>query len=292
MVMEIIETIESLRIRVAEWRKAAERIALVPTMGNLHDGHLKLVDEAARNGERVVVSIFVNPAQFGEGEDFADYPRTFDEDARRLATKPADLIFAPPTEEVYPVKPFTHLTVPGLSDRLCGKHRPGHFSGVATIVLKFFNMVQPDVAVFGQKDFQQLMIVRKMTADLNVPVLIKSVETVREPDGLAMSSRNRYLSDQERRLAPNLYRLLCEAAAEIRAGTAEFGDLEQRNMIKLRKYDFRPDYFSVGRIQDLQPPGPGDRELIILAAAWLGNARLIDNQAVCAGQVSINRVEE
>jgi pantoate--beta-alanine ligase len=280
--MEVVETIESVRFRVAEWRKASGRIVLVPTMGNLHDGHLKLIDEAARNGDRVVVSIFVNPAQFGAGEDFAAYPRTFDEDAGRLATTPADLIFAPPTDEVYPVQPFTSVTVPGLSDRLCGKHRPGHFSGVATVVLKLFNMVQPDVAVFGRKDFQQLMVIRKMTADLNVPVLIKSVETVREPDGLAMSSRNRYLSEPERRLAPNLYRLLAEAAAAIRLGIVDFEDLERRNMIKLRNYGFRPDYFSVCRIQDLQPPCSGDRDLIILAAAWLGKARLIDNVVVGA----------
>lgn len=278
--MDVVATVDSLRFRLGQWRAAFERIVLVPTMGNLHDGHLKLVDEAARNGSRVVVSIFVNPAQFGAGEDFEAYPRTLDEDIRSLRERSVDLVFTPATEEVYPVDPFTRVTVPDLSDLLCGEHRPGHFTGVATVVLKLFNMVQPDVAVFGEKDFQQLMIIRKMVADLNVPVVVKSVETVREADGLAISSRNRYLSESHRRIAPNLYNALCEAAGQILAGANDFDELERLQTIKLRESGFKPDYFSIRRATDLTPARPLDRELVIFAAAWLGKARLIDNQVV------------
>ncbi|MCI0653740.1 MAG: pantoate--beta-alanine ligase [Methylococcaceae bacterium] len=279
--MDVIETIDTLRLRLAEWRAASERIVLVPTMGNLHDGHLKLVEEASRNGQRVVVSIFVNPAQFGAGEDFLAYPRTLDEDIRRLRESPVDLLFAPANEEVYPVGSLTCVTVPELSDLLCGEFRPGHFTGVATVVLKLFNMVRPDVAVFGEKDFQQLLIIRRMVADLNVPVVVKSVETVREPDGLAMSSRNRYLSEEQRKLAPNLYAVLREAAGQILAGIGSFDELERRQTAKLRASGFRPDYFSIRKASDLRPARALDRELVILAAAWLGKARLIDNQIVC-----------
>ncbi|MGH8550357.1 MAG: pantoate--beta-alanine ligase [Methylococcales bacterium] len=278
--MDVVETVDSLRFRLGQWRKASERIVLVPTMGNLHEGHLKLVDEAARCGRRVVVSIFVNPAQFGSGEDFEAYPRTLDEDIQRLRKRSVDVVFAPATEEVYPASPSTKVTVPELSDVLCGEHRPGHFTGVTTVVLKLFNMVQPDVAVFGEKDFQQLMIIRKMVADLNVPIIIKAVETAREADGLAMSSRNRYLSEEERKLAPNLYRALFGAAAQILAGASDFDELERLQTIKLQETGFRPDYFSVRRASDLKSARSTDRELVILAAAWLGRARLIDNRVV------------
>lgn len=278
--MEVLETIAALRSRIGEWRRLSERIVLVPTMGNLHHGHLKLVDEAARSGTRVLVSIFVNPAQFGPREDFNRYPRTLEADLQKLGAKPVDLVFAPATKEVYPAAPFTRVTVPELSDMLCGEYRPGHFTGVATVVLKLFNMVQPDVAVFGEKDFQQLAIIRKMVSDLNVPVLIKSVQTVREADGLAMSSRNQYLSEQERQIAPKLHQSLCEAAEQIFDGLTDFRVLEQRQSAKLKEFGFRPDYFSVRRVSDLKPAQSGDRELVILAAAWLGKARLIDNLAV------------
>ncbi|MGH8556263.1 MAG: pantoate--beta-alanine ligase [Methylococcales bacterium] len=278
--MEVVETVESLRTRLDDWRKASERIVLVPTMGNLHDGHLKLVNEAARIGRRIVVSIFVNPAQFSESEDFASYPRSLDDDIRLLEEKPVDLLFNPATDAVYPESPYTSVTVPVLSDQLCGKYRPGHFSGVTTVVSKLFNMVQPDVAVFGEKDFQQLTIIRKMVADLNFPVRIESVATVRESDGLAMGSRNRYLSAHERQLAPYLYKQICEAAGQILAGITDFGDLERRHTIKLQEYGFRPDYVSVRRTSDLKPAESTDCELVILAAAWLGKARLIDNRIV------------
>ncbi|MGR9106591.1 MAG: pantoate--beta-alanine ligase [Gammaproteobacteria bacterium] len=278
--MEIVETIETLRGFSGKWRGAGERIVLVPTMGNLHAGHLKLVDEAAQIGERVVVSIFVNPAQFSEGEDFGDYPRTIDEDIQKLSEKPVDLVFAPATAEVYPRKSYTRVTVPDLSDILCGQFRPGHFSGVATVVLKLFNMVQPQTAVFGEKDFQQLCVIRRMVTDLDFPISIHSVATVREADGLAMSSRNRYLSLAERQLAPALYRLLREAAAEVFAGARNFRDLEARYTMKLRDLGLRADYFSISSVADLQPARAEDRDLVILAAAWLGKARLIDNQVV------------
>ncbi len=278
--MQVVETVESLRTCLVAWRKASERIVLAPTMGNLHDGHLKLVDEAARIGSRIVVSIFVNPAQFSDGEDFASYPRSIDADIHLLAGKPVDLLFCPATEEIYPQKPYTSVTVPVLSDLLCGEYRPGHFSGVATIVSKLFNIIQPDAAVFGEKDFQQLTIIRKLVVDLNFPVRIESVETVREVDGLAMSSRNRYLSDHERQLAPFLYNQIREAARQILAGSIDFADLEHRQITKLQEYGFRPDYFSVRRTSDLKAAQPNDRELVILAAAWLGKARLIDNRIV------------
>lgn len=279
--MEVVDTVDSLHSRLCEWRNASERIVLVPTMGNLHDGHIKLVDEAVQCGQRVVVSIFVNPAQFDEGDDFSVYPRTVEEDIRRLQDRPVDLLFSPMTEEVYPNhSSTTTVTVPELSDILCGEVRPGHFSGVATIVLKLFNMVRPDVAVFGEKDFQQLMVIRKMVADLNVPILIKSVKTIREADGLAMSSRNRYLSEQERQRAPNLYRLLCEAARQVVAGGIDFDDLEHRYRLKLQECGFKPDYFSVRELVGLKPARSVDPKLVILAAAWLGKARLIDNKVV------------
>jgi pantoate--beta-alanine ligase len=249
-------------------------------MGNLHDGHLKLVEEAKRFGRRTVVSIFVNPAQFGEGEDFTTYPRSLDEDLRRLREKSVDLAFTPATHEVYPAKAYTTVTVPDLSDMLCGEHRPGHFSGVATIVAKLFNLVQPDAAVFGEKDFQQLTIIRRMAADLNIPVQIESVGTVREKDGLAMSSRNRYLTEDERPRAPLLYKQICEAESCILSGVSDYSGIERQQTIKLQELGFRPDYFSVRRASDLQPGRPGDRELVILAAAWLGKARLIDNKVV------------
>ncbi|MGH8477671.1 MAG: pantoate--beta-alanine ligase [Methylococcales bacterium] len=276
--MEIVETVASLRICLEPWRKAAERIVLVPTMGNLHTGHLQLVDEARRLGQRIVVSVFVNPAQFGAGEDFQSYPRTLEEDIRMLRGKCVDLLFCPATQEIYPESPYTFVTVPVLSDLLCGKHRPGHFTGVTTVVAKLFNMVQPEVAVFGEKDIQQLTIIRKLVCDLNFPVRIESVATVREPDGLAMSSRNRYLTEQERRFAPMLYRQIQAAVQQILDGETDFASLEHRHRLEVRKYGFRPDYFSITRSTDLKPATPKDRELVILAAAWLGKVRLIDNR--------------
>jgi pantoate--beta-alanine ligase len=238
------------------------------------------MDEARSHGERVVASIFVNPTQFCEGEDFLGYPKTLEKDTRQLCSRGVDLLFAPSRSEVYPQRFLTTVTVPELSDLLCGEYRPGHFSAVATVVLKLFNIVQPEVSVFGEKDFQQLMIIRKMVTDLNSPVQIRSVATVREPDGLALSSRNCYLTESERCCAPGLYRALCHTVDSISKGCPDFGTLENQQKKNLRAMGFRPDYFSVRRRSDLEPPHAGDTELVVLAAAWLGSARLIDNKTV------------
>jgi len=280
--MQTVETIPQLRKQIAAWRQAGERIALVPTMGNLHVGHLELVRQARQQADRVVVSIFVNPLQFGAGEDFDGYPRTLEADAAQLEQADADLLFAPPVDEVYP-RPQAEqatVTVPGLSDILCGASRPGHFSGVATVVCKLFNMVQPDLALFGEKDFQQLLVIRRMTEDLCLPVEIWGVPTVREADGLARSSRNGYLTSEERGRAPALYRILCEAAQRIQAGEGDYATLETAANEKLKAAGFGPDYFSIRRASDLALPEVGEKDLVILVAAQLGKARLIDNLRV------------
>lgn len=277
--METTETINGVRERVAEWRRAGDRIAFVPTMGNLHAGHLSLVARARELAERVVVSIFVNPLQFGQGEDLDAYPRTPREDAEKLQQANVDLLFCPQEAEIYPRgrEGVTHVEVPGLSDILCGASRPGHFRGMATVVAKLFNMVQPDSACFGEKDYQQLTILRHMVEDLNFPIDIVGVATQREPDGLAMSSRNGYLSAEERRIAPELYRTLVALAERLREGERNWRQLEQLGAERLSAAGLRPDYLTIRRSVDLAPPVGADRELVILAAAFLGRARLIDN---------------
>jgi pantoate--beta-alanine ligase len=279
--MQTLTRIDELRRQVRQWRGRGSRVALVPTMGNLHAGHLDLLRRAIERAERTVVSVFVNPLQFGPLEDFAGYPRTLGDDARRLAAAGADVLFAPSVEEVYPAgaSEQTRVEVPGISEDLCGASRPGHFAGVATVVCKLFNMVQPDLAVFGEKDYQQLLVIRRMTADLCIPVEIVGAPTVREPDGLAMSSRNRYLTSRERQTAPLLYRMLREAAEDLRSDMT-FSAVEKRGRDRLAAAGFRPDYVGVRRSDDLAPPGPKDRELVILTAAYLGRARLIDNLRV------------
>ncbi|KAB7628344.1 pantoate--beta-alanine ligase [Alkalilimnicola sp. S0819] len=280
--MRIEHGIAGLREQLAAWRAAGERIALVPTMGNLHEGHLALVDEARRQAGRVVVSIFVNPLQFGEGEDFDGYPRTLETDCRQLEARGADLVFAPSVAEMYPdgARPLTRVTVAGISEGLCGGSRLGHFDGVATVVSKLFNIVQPDLAVFGKKDYQQLQVIRRMVRDLNMPLCIIGLDTVREPDGLAMSSRNGYLSPAERDRASALNRILAEAVARIRAGERDWMALESWGRQALNEAGFETDYFEVRRREDLARAQEDDRELIVLAAAWLGRARLIDNLEV------------
>lgn len=277
--METVHSIAGLRARVAAWRRAGERIALVPTMGNLHQGHLRLVEEARGRAQRSVASIFVNPMQFGPNEDFDSYPRTLAADSRKLEDAGLDLLFAPSAATVYPhgLEGTTRVEVPGLSEMLCGEYRPGHFTGVATVVAKLFNMVQPDLAVFGEKDWQQLTLIRKMTLELNLPVEIVGVPTVREADGLAMSSRNGYLSPEERSRAPVLYRTLQAAARRLQEGEADYRAIREDGIAALEAAGFRPDYFEMRRIDDLQPAGPEDGELRIVAAAWLGRTRLIDN---------------
>jgi len=279
--MHTLHQTAALRLQVAAWRRAGERIALVPTMGNLHPGHLELARQARGRAQRVVVSIFVNPLQFGPNEDFSTYPRTLEADCRGLEGEGADLLFAPGVDEVYPNGQAgqTRVEVPEISDILCGTSRPGHFVGVATVVCKLFNMVQPDLALFGEKDFQQLLVVRRMTADLCLPVQIVGVPTVREPDGLAMSSRNGYLSAEERARAPALYQALRMAAQALRQGTTS-AQVETRAWAALEREGLRPDYVSVRRALDLSVPGPGEQPLVILAAAHLGRTRLIDNLRV------------
>ena len=281
MSLETLAEITALRERVAAWRRAGERVGFVPTMGNLHAGHLALATEARRLAERVVVSIFVNPLQFGPQEDFAAYPRTLARDQELLARVGTDLLFAPTVAAVYPrgQAEQTRVEVPGISDILCGASRPGHFVGVATVVCKLFNMVQPDLAVFGEKDFQQLQVIRLMTLDLSLPVAVHGLATVREADGLAMSSRNGYLTAEERARAPALYQTLLRCAEWLRAGL-DSATVERQAGELIAAAGFGPDYFSVRRAADLGLPVPGERELVVLAAARLGRARLIDNLRV------------
>lgn len=273
--------IESLRERIAAWRAAGARIGFVPTMGNLHAGHLRLIEVARSRCDHVVASIFVNPLQFGPHEDFARYPRTPEADCAALESAGTDLVFMPSVETMYPhpLEQLTRVSVPRLGDILEGAHRPGHFDGVTTVVARLFNLVQPDVAVFGDKDWQQLVIVRRMVADLGWPIDIVGVPTVREADGLALSSRNAYLSAAERALAPGLARTLNEVAGHLRAGERDFAGLERAAATVLTEDGFHVDYVSIRR-QDLHAPERGDTRLIILAAAWLGSTRLIDNLPV------------
>lgn len=271
--------IADLRQRLARWREINQRIALVPTMGNLHAGHIALVKHARKRADRVVVSIFVNPMQFGPREDFAAYPRTPDADRLQLAVAGADLLFIPEVDEVYPggVGQVTRVEVPAFDGILDGASRPGHFTGVATVVCKLFNMVQPDVAIFGEKDYQQLLVIRRMAADLCMPVEVVAHPTVREPDGLAMSSRNQYLTKAERAQAPLLRRVLGETAARLRDGGKNFADLQAEAVRHLAAGGFRPDYVEIRNADTLHPAAGGDARLVVLAAAWLGKARLIDN---------------
>lgn len=277
-----VHTIAELRSRIAVWKQAGERVAFVPTMGNLHRGHIHLVERARELAPRTVASIFVNPMQFGANEDYAGYPRTLEDDSRQLEAVGLDLLFAPKLTEVYPrpLADMAQVTVPELSAVLCGVSRPIHFSGVTTIVTKLFNMVQPDVAVFGEKDWQQLVVIRRMVADLDFPVEIVGVPTVREPDGLALSSRNGYLSTEERAMAPALYATLRATAERLRAGERDYTVLEAAAKTRLETAGFRPDYFEIRCSDSLRKPTPGDVDLRIFAAAWLGRARLIDNLAV------------
>lgn len=276
--METLVRSSELRQRVHQWRSAGLRIGFVPTMGNLHAGHGNLVKRAAQLADRVIVSIFVNPLQFGPNEDFAAYPRTPDEDRKLLQSLNADLLFTPSVEEMYPRGQVetARVQVPGLDEILCGAFRPGHFTGVATIVTKLLNLVQPDVALFGEKDYQQLMIIRRAATDLCMPMEIVGVQTMREPDGLAMSSRNRYLSEQDRRVAPQIFAEIERARQAIESGARDFEALEQGGFAALQRSGFRPDYFSIRDAATLGSATAGT-ELVVLTAARIGRARLIDN---------------
>jgi pantoate--beta-alanine ligase len=280
--MQTVSDIVQLRARVAAWRRSGERVGFVPTMGNLHPGHLRLVEDAVGRSERVVVSVFVNPMQFGPSEDFESYPRTLADDQRKLSAQRVDLLFAPAVEAIYPggTENTTSVLVPGVSEGLCGAARPGHFTGVATVVARLFNMVQPDVAVFGEKDFQQLAVIRRMVQDLFWPVEIVGVPTVRDADGLALSSRNQYLTAEERRRAPLLYHTLCEVAARLRNGESALAALETQAMQRLRSGGFQPEYLAIRDALTLEVPQAADVPRVVLAAARLGRARLIDNVRV------------
>lgn len=257
---------------------AGRPCALVPTMGNLHAGHLALVQAARRHGLPVVTSLFVNPLQFGAGEDYARYPRTLDADCEKLAAAGCDYVFAPAVEAMYPEPQTFLVAVPdALASDLCGAHRPGHFAGVATVVLKLFSLVAPRVAIFGRKDWQQLIVIRRMVAQFNLPILIEAVETVREPDGLAMSSRNQYLSAAERAAAPALYTELTRVARAIESGDGGFEALAEAARHRLTLAGWRVDYFTVRELDTLAVPGENSRDLVVLAAARLGETRLIDN---------------
>jgi pantoate--beta-alanine ligase len=274
--MHSVNTVEALRSLIHTWKAAGDSIAFVPTMGNLHAGHFQLVKAAKEKADKVVVSIFVNPTQFGAGEDFDSYPRTEAQDQEQLCAINTDLLFQPSVSEMYAPDAKTVVSVTGLSELYCGASRVGHFDGVATVVCKLFNMVQPKVALFGQKDFQQLAVIRTMVKDLNIPVDIIGIETVREANGLAMSSRNGYLNQAEQQLAPLLYQSLCKAREAILTGR-NYTSVEQRALLTLQQAGFQPDYFRVCRSNDLAPAHINDTELVLLVAAKLGKTRLIDN---------------
>ncbi len=253
------------------------RVAFVPTMGNLHAGHLALMTQARAHGDTVVASIFVNRLQFGPNDDFDKYPRTFDDDCAKLRTAGVDLLFAPTESDLYPEPQQYHVDPPEIQNQLEGEFRPGHFRGVATVVLKLFNIVEPQVALFGKKDYQQLMVLRNMTRQLALPIEIVGGETVRADDGLALSSRNGYLSSTERAEAPRLYRVLCRVADAIRKGERDYAKLQREAVTELDRNGWTTDYVAVRQRADLQPPTPGNGALAVLAASRLGAPRLLDN---------------
>jgi pantoate--beta-alanine ligase len=277
--MQTLTRIAELRELVTHWRLGRESIAFVPTMGNLHLGHASLLAAAHVHGRRVVASVFVNPMQFGPSEDFSAYPRTLDDDAGMLAEHGVDALFHPSVEEMYPQgsSGSTVVDVPDLTGILCGAFRPGHFQGVATVVVKLFCLVQPDVAIFGEKDYQQLTVIRRVVQDLNLPVKIVGAPTVRAEDGLALSSRNRYLNAEERAAAPRLYRALDHARRRIESGDADVAAIEAEGLEAMRQGGIRPDYFEVRTAEMLARPVGQDLNLVVLAAGRLGKARLIDN---------------
>ncbi|MFJ5300852.1 pantoate--beta-alanine ligase [Pseudomonas sp. RC10] len=277
--MNTVKTVRELRAAVARARSEGKRIALVPTMGNLHSGHTALVTKAAQRADFVVASIFVNPLQFGPTEDLATYPRTLAADQEKLLQAGCHLLFTPTVEEMYPhgMADQTIVRVPVVSEGLCGGSRPGHFDGVSTVVSKLFNMVQPDIAIFGQKDFQQLAVVSALVRDLNMPIQIIGEPTVRAADGLALSSRNGYLTEAERATAPALYRVIKQIGDALHNGEQNHEQLLDDGRKALESAGFRPDYLEIRQAVTLRPATPGDQDLVVLGAAFLGKTRLIDN---------------
>ncbi len=274
--MQIISTASELRKRL----RIESAVAFVPTMGNLHDGHLELARAARKHGACVVVSIFVNPLQFGPSEDFDKYPRTLAADCEKLLGL-ADVVFAPSVAEMYPEQQTIYVEPPPMANELCGAFRPGHFRGMATVVLKLFNLVQPQVAIFGKKDYQQLAIIRQMVAQFNLPITIVGAETSRAEDGLALSSRNQYLNLEERAAAHLLYRTLQEAAARLRAGEKNMEQIQEQTVEALATRGWKPEYVAIRSQAGLAIPAAGEQKLVILAAARLGQTRLIDNLEIC-----------
>ncbi|EJT5966982.1 pantoate--beta-alanine ligase [Salmonella enterica] len=284
--MLIIETLPLLRQHIRRLRQEGKRVALVPTMGNLHDGHMKLVDEAKARADVVIVSIFVNPMQFDRPDDLVRYPRTLQEDCEKLNKRKVDYVFAPAVEEIYPqgLEGQTYVDVPGLSTMLEGASRPGHFRGVSTIVSKLFNLIQPDIACFGEKDFQQLALIRKMVADMSYDIEIVGVPIIRAKDGLALSSRNAYLTAEQRKIAPGLYNVMNSIAEKLIAGNRELQEIIAIAEQELNEKGFRADDIQIRDADTLQELTETSKRAGILAAAWLGQARLIDNQSVTLAQ--------
>jgi len=280
--VQTIETVAELRQLVEVWRKAGENIALVPTMGNLHAGHISLVNLAAEHAAHVIVSVFVNPTQFAPHEDFAEYPRTPENDAQSVSRAGADVLFIPSLEEMYPggTGLTTQVSVPELSDILCGASRPDHFAGVTSVVCRLLNMTSPNLAVFGQKDYQQLVILRKMVTDLHLPVRILAAATARAENGLALSSRNNFLSDAEKEQAASIFAALGSAGEALEAGGGNLAAIEKAGARDLQDAGLEPEYFAIRRACDLALPTASDEKLVVLAAARLGSARLIDNVQV------------
>jgi pantoate--beta-alanine ligase len=280
--LRVVRTAIDVRTAISSWRTNHETVAFVPTMGNLHAGHVSLAELASRSADRVVMSIFVNPTQFGPTEDFAAYPRTLAEDTSRVGeTGVVDLLFVPDEREIYPfgTEQAVRVVLPSLSRELCGASRPGHFDGVGSVVCRLLNIVTPDILVLGQKDYQQAILLERMIADLRLPVSVEIGPTHREPDGLAMSSRNRYLDERLRPQAPVLHATLAALRDAVREGAKDYAALEAAARERLAGAGFRPDYVEVRRAADLGKPGERDRpqDLVVLAAAWLGRARLLDN---------------
>ncbi len=278
--MQTITNIKNLRATIKSWKQTGLSIAFVPTMGNLHAGHLELIKAAKYKADKVIVSIFVNPTQFGEHEDFDAYPRTEQQDAQQLANLEVDLLFLPSVAEIYHQESKTMVLVNEISQRHCGASRVGHFDGVATVVCKLFNLVQPDRAFFGEKDFQQLAIIRLMVRDLNMPIKVDALATVREEDGLAMSSRNAYLTPEQRLIAPKLYQALQSAKRAVLTQQQSYTTIQHQRQHFLENAGFEVDYLSICHRSDLTPAKPEDKALVILAAAKLGQPRLIDNICV------------
>jgi len=279
--MQVIDTVGALRAQVKAWRREGMTIGFVPTMGNLHEGHLSLVNKAKELSDKVVVSIFVNPLQFDDKDDLAAYPRTVADDIKQLTSVECDTVFTPTVDMMYPqgMAAHTNIIVPEMDDKLCGLKRPGHFDGVATVVTKLLNMVQTDVAVFGEKDYQQLLLIKRLVADLNVPVDIVAAPTHRESSGLAMSSRNQYLTSEQKQVAAELYQVLQSVHDALLVGDDSMSAIQHAAILELEQLGFEPDYLDIRRAEDLAAATAEDKKLRILVAAKLGKARLIDNIA-------------